>query len=366
MFISVGLAAALLVGALVGALWSEGASPDAPTRTFADVYAETSSGIVRVDTVSCGGTGIGSGFLVSETSALTSSHVVENAVSIAVSNGDVTTTAEVVGFDSTQDLALLRLAQPIDGHAFTFSSAEAAPGMEIAAMGYPLGAPLSLSRGAISGVGRTLEGREGSGLLQTDTAMNPGNSGGPLVDLNGHVLGVVTGASSDGVGLGYAVPAPVASVRVEQWTTTPSAHEPEICDLPLGPDQEVVLETTDSVRDPDVIDIFTAYFGGINRGDYRLAWDQLGPEVQNSTTLDAFAANVSTTYDFDLSVEAYTVVDDDTHRLWIRFTSLQDPTYGPDGESCTRWSVDYTVQRIEATWRIVAATGHDGPIHVPC
>ena len=146
---------------------------------------------------------------------MTAAHVVENATSITVKLQNGTTrTATVLGTDNATDIAVLK----IDPTGLTLhplklgSSASIGIGDAVAAIGDPFSYERSISTGIISGVDRTIEAPNGftvAHALQTDTALNPGNSGGPLLDSQGRVIGVVDQIATDGVdqssGVGFAV-----------------------------------------------------------------------------------------------------------------------------------------------------------------
>lgn len=151
--------------------------------------------------------GVGSGVVVSPDGwILTAAHVVSGQDGVKVHVRDGTSVpARVVALDSRQDVALLRA----DGERWAclpFAATPAEVGTELYAIGSPLGEALefSVSKGIVSGARRVGDVR----FLQTDASLNPGNSGGPLVDLSGHLLAVVSWkVAGEGVeGLGFGVP----------------------------------------------------------------------------------------------------------------------------------------------------------------
>ncbi len=159
----------------------------------------------------------GSGFLIdADGFVVTNHHVVESLESPVdvVLQGDVRTTASIVGVDAWTDLALLRLKTPIRHH-LRMRTEPARLGELCLALGSPLGLYReSVSLGVVSGVARDLprdDGRPICDAVQTDCAINPGNSGGPLVDAAGRVLGVTRCVDVRGANLAFAVPA--ATVR---------------------------------------------------------------------------------------------------------------------------------------------------------
>jgi S1-C subfamily serine protease len=165
-------------------------------------------------------TGQGSGFLIDTLGDIvTNNHVVEGASSITVTlqNGK-TVNAVVVGTDTADDLAVVKIAATsvagITPLQFDDSNAVQV-GQTVIAIGSPYGLMNSVTTGIISGLNRTISEADSysytyinlTGMLQTDAAVNPGNSGGPLLDTNGRVIGINTEVenSADG-GIAFAVP----------------------------------------------------------------------------------------------------------------------------------------------------------------
>jgi S1-C subfamily serine protease len=178
------------------------------------VYIETSRLSARGEE----GVGVGSGVVVNaEGAILTAYHVVANANEIRIFFADGTrTTAEIVAADVPNDIAVLQPAQPpeIIVPAVLGSVAQMRIGDEAYAVGNPLGLTGSLSAGVISGFDRSLPINEElrlEGLIQFDAAVNPGNSGGPLLNRAGQVIGIVTALvnpqnQDSFTGIGFAVP----------------------------------------------------------------------------------------------------------------------------------------------------------------
>lgn len=165
--------------------------------------------------------GAGSGVIIAADGyALTNNHVVRDAgrVEGVLHDGSVVS-AEVVGADPDTDLALLRLAGK--GHqAAALGDSDALRVGELSiAIGNPLGLQATVTVGVISALRRTLRGEGGrliEDVIQTDAALNPGNSGGALVDANGAVVGVNTAIIGGAQGLCFAVPANTAKFVVPE------------------------------------------------------------------------------------------------------------------------------------------------------
>ena len=163
--------------------------------------------------------GVGTGVVITDKGIiLTNLHVVQSAQTIKLVFADGSESgANVAGVQAQHDLAVLQaLIIPDDFHAATLrTTADLVPGDEVVAVGFPFGIGPSTSAGVISGLGRAFKSPEGeqeiSNLIQFDAAANPGNSGGPLVTMDGEVVGIVTGILNPTnhrtfVGIGFAVP----------------------------------------------------------------------------------------------------------------------------------------------------------------
>jgi S1-C subfamily serine protease len=198
------------------------------------IYKREAPGVVTVFSVlgadddapgGSGGSGLGSGFVLNGRGEIaTNAHVVTEGegktiskareVYVAFADGNQVP-AKIVGFDPNSDVALLRLdpgglrLRPLP----LGTARELAVGSPVAAIGSPFGEPQSLSVGVVSAVDRSIKsltGFEIAGAIQTDAAINRGNSGGPLVNARGEVLGInsqIQSTSGGGEGVGYAVPA---------------------------------------------------------------------------------------------------------------------------------------------------------------
>lgn len=162
---------------------------------------------------------VGTGVVIVDTGIiLTNLHVVQGADVIHITFSDgLTTTASITGMQPENDLAVLQAHKiPDDMIAATMrSTADLRPGDQVMAVGYPFGIGPSASSGIVSGLKRTFKSPDGHqemrNLIQFDAAANPGNSGGPLVTMDGEVVGIVTAIYNPNqqrtfVGIGFAVP----------------------------------------------------------------------------------------------------------------------------------------------------------------
>jgi putative serine protease PepD len=198
------------------------------------LYASTAAGVVDITSrgiaSSSGGgspfggpsqsesTATGTGFVVDgQGHIVTAAHVVDGASSISVKFQDGTTrTAKLLGTDNATDVAVLAVdASGLTLHPLSLGSSAALDiGDQVAAIGDPFTYERSLSTGIVSGLDRTISAPNGftvAHAIQTDAALNPGNSGGPVLDASGRVIGIVdqiatNGSSDTSSGVGFAVP----------------------------------------------------------------------------------------------------------------------------------------------------------------
>ena len=242
---------------------------DAYSRVVSDVAERVGPSVVRID-VRRGGrnSGSGSGVIVSSDGlALTNSHVVqgEKVVALTTIEGRELM-ARVLGDDPDTDLALLRVEADVSLPAARLGdSATLRRGQIAIAIGNPLGFDATVTAGVVSALGRSLQSRTGrmiEDVVQTDAALNPGNSGGPLVSSAGEVIGINTAVIKGAQGICFAVASNTANFvageiarhgRVRRAYIGVSAASTEIprrIALRLGIDQATGARMSPSIR-PD-------------------------------------------------------------------------------------------------------------------
>lgn len=206
-------AAAVAVGAAVGLLVgrSQVVPTAAPWPSYAEVYAAVAPVVVNV---AVGGPDprVGSGFALSDEHVVTARHlVVDTGGSLTVRTVDGRDLqARVVGTDARTDLAILECPDAALKPATLGRSSDLAVGDSVLALGNPYGLGHTLAVGVLGSRGRLLGGDDGDGprveFLQLTIPLNPGNSGGPIVDAGGRVVGVLTGTHAQGQAIAFAVP----------------------------------------------------------------------------------------------------------------------------------------------------------------
>jgi S1-C subfamily serine protease len=263
-------------------------------RSDSDLLDAYSQAVVRVvETVSPGVLSInpprgesrggsGSGFLITPDGfALTNSHVAggRKRLTATTSDGD-RIDAEVVGDDPATDLALLRL-QSRDLPVTALGDSEGLRvGQLVIAMGSPLGFQSTVSTGIVSALGRAMRGQEGrliENIVQHTAPLNPGNSGGPLVDSRGHVVGINTAVIAMAQGLGFAVPAATAKWVIGELMAHGNVRRPLLgITAGLTPIPRRLVKSLDLLSD-QVIEVTTVAPGtpadeaGLEPGDWIVA-----------------------------------------------------------------------------------------------
>ncbi|MGH2459306.1 MAG: S1C family serine protease [Chloroflexota bacterium] len=203
------------------------AGPATAPSTVRSVYLQSNPGVVSIETTQASSSsgvfggqgqaeGAGSGFVVdARGDVVTNDHVVNQATSLRVVFSDGSSVVgKVVGEDPGDDLAVVKVdASASQLHPLTIGdSSTVTVGQPVVAIGNPFDLHNTVTSGIVSALGRTrtsVNGRSIANMIQTDASVNPGNSGGPLLDAQGNVVGIVSQIESPvrgSVGVGFAIP----------------------------------------------------------------------------------------------------------------------------------------------------------------
>jgi len=226
--------------------------------------------------------GQGSGFILDkEGHILTNNHVIDNAQRVEVTLADKHKyKATLVGVDKQHDLALLSISAPNLVPATLADSTGLVVGQRVYAIGNPFGLSGTMTRGIISAI-RSIGVQSGSPIedaIQTDAAVNPGNSGGPLLNSRGEVIGITTLIASNGsdqsAGIGFAIPINTAKAVLDDFARYGRVRRPslDIVTLPIGPDiaEQIGLPADFGILIQTVLPGGAAAKAGLRGGNQRL------------------------------------------------------------------------------------------------
>lgn len=270
--------------------------------SFADTLETVLPSIVRVGTVKrnaegkVGLSGIGSGAVIDAENGfvITNAHVVEGSEGVLVNLPDGRTVeARLVGLDTPTDIAVLQADDLRVPAVNSANSDNLRVGDVVFAVGYPLGLEQSLSLGVISGLGRSNTGDRLQDFIQTDAAINSGNSGGPLLDSQGRLVGVNTAILSKGGGsngIGFSVPSVLAFQVANQIITHGEVQRGsigvEMARVSEKASQRVGIDHWDGALVASVRPESAAEYAGLQAGDVITHFD--GRRVKSPSALRAW------------------------------------------------------------------------------
>jgi len=301
-------------------------------------------------------------------------HVVNESAALNLTVGEKgaggTTSGVVVGIDPSADVALVRLGRPMQGHVFTMAALPPSVGQEVAAIGFPVDDPMTFTHGTVSGLDRTIpiENVTRSGLIETDAPLNPGNSGGPLLSVDGQVVGLVDAKNMQAEGIAYAVAPNIAHPLLQSWADNTASVVVARCANPVGPQGQDLTPTLPGSPDTTtqaVGQVLKTYFDGINSADYEQAWLMLSPRLRGPSW-SSFAKGTSTSLDSGVALLSVTPAGQSVI-AHVTFTSVQASEKGPGGDTCDNWDLDYTLVPSGDSWLIDKVLGHNGGrTHTAC
>ncbi len=242
--------------------------------------------------------GIGSGFIISPDGfILTNAHVVDGVKEVHVKLTDRREfNAKVIGTDKKTDVALIKIAATNLPSVHVGDSKDVKVGQWVVAMGSPFGFENSVTAGIVSAKSRSLPGDGYVPFIQTDVAVNPGNSGGPLFDLDGNVVGInsqIYSQSGGYMGLSFAIPIDVAMGVAKQIQTAGHVTRGRIGVAVQNVNQSLAqsfgLPKPEGALVSSVDDKGPAKHAGIKAGDVILAWN--GTAIDESSQLPVLVAN---------------------------------------------------------------------------
>lgn len=353
-----------------------------PAREFADLFEDLRSAVASVDVVGCDFGSQGTAFLVDEETAYTAWHVVEDAAQVALTIGDESIEATVIGHDPERDVAVLRLSSPVeDAVVLPIADQQPRVGEEVAAMGHPRGLPLALTVGRVTSMNGEFDfGGDAenvvANLIQTDAVVAPGSSGGPLINQQGEVIGVVILKDIAAEGLMYAGDIDGVRVAMAAWTVEPEPVEAAFCvgSVDLDNIDQIAAEFIGAdVAHPEVAALqrtYAVYTQSINSGRAEAAFGVLGPSITTNNTPEAWAEGQATSLLWDWRIRS---VENVEGGLEVRstFTSTQEAEFGFDGAStCTRWDITHELVlgsfRDLDFWLIDRSRASDGSGPIDC
>lgn len=340
-------------------------SPSAATLSWEQVFAQDAGSVVRITTASCDdGTYAASGFAVGPNLVMTAAHVVDGmrVVTVQTPKGDLVR-AHVLGYAMNADTALLRTDDDLGATPLPISTAPLAGGADLAVLGYPLGVTdVRIVNGIVSSTDDSVDypGQHVEHVFTTNASTNGGNSGGPVVDRTGAVIGLVSGGTSwdseqrPVTGINYVVPPNVLQAKLEAWrgkTPRQPRCEGDVTAPTSSDDLNVTVESTQADAG-DIAQSLYLHGESINVGSYATAWSVFTPANQARLGGESgWASGLNTSFWTDLDV---TQVSRSGSTAVARATlqTRQDAEYGHDGQTCSVWSMRYTMKLVDGIWLI--------------
>lgn len=337
--------------------------------TWPETAQDVTSGIAKIQVVTCESGGTGSGFLIADDLLVTAAHVVQGATSVTTQIAGELTGAQILGVNDRADLALLRLNNTARGHVFTLRKKDPPVGTEVAALGFPFGDDLSFSKGTVSGLQRGApDSEEATGnFVLTDTPINPGNSGGPLITQDGAVAGVVSlrpdnrhERSVDG--MAYAVSGPRTAQAVLEWQQRDVPVSNAECeDATAGSMNVEVYIESEHDQALNIAQSLQIHGQGINDGAYEAAYALFTSEMQKRMKgLETWKANLASSYWHSFNLVDVSGHGDDVKAL-VQLRTLQDVEDSKDGlQDCSDWTIEYKMHWDGINWLINGARSPNG------
>lgn len=340
-----------------------------PPPTWAETLSALKPGVARISVTGCDFAAVGTGFQVDATHVATAAHVVEGAAGITVAVNGQVVTATIAGMNADEDLALLQTAVAVTGHDFTFAAQDPAEGTDISVLGYPQGENYTADRGVISGLNRQ-NGPVFNGvghILQTSVTINGGNSGGPLVAIDGSVVGIVRATRSGVIdngqvykqtfqGTNYVGSGAVAGPLVAAWQKEPVPVSLARCnDTGVATNNQITVKVdTPDERGIQVAQSLLIHGQAINSGAYQMAYNVFTPQAQLDQHGYAFwSKDMNSSYWQDIEVADIRSTGAGVITANVSLRTTQDPAQSNSGQqACSIWHMQYTMEWASVWWEI--------------
>lgn len=274
--------------------------------------------------------GTGSGFFVDKNFIVTNNHVIDHnpIMHIYVGDQDLGSLARVVATDSLRDIALIKINSYNDMPYLSGAARPVVPVDEVYAIGYPLGRNLTVSKGIVSAL--TLDDYDDRRFIQTDAAIVPGNSGGPLVDICGKVVGMNTQTLQGQENVGFAIEYTQLSSRIQEMITATNGATPEEIQLNYPSEQAEVV---------------AKYYTTLGGGDLQGAYDFYATVRKSKLPFENWRIGLERTIFIRLvSVE----LTDKANTIKVHFYATEEKEDNP-------W--EWKTGEFEGTWTLVREGG---------
>lgn len=343
-----------------------------PAPTWPALFTEARTGVARISTTGCYFTAVGTGFLVDNYHVATAAHVVEEAAGITIGVNGQVVTATIVGVNEDEDVALLRTDAPVDGYQFDFVSQDPSEGTEVGVLGYPQGEGFTTDTGTITGLNRqNTPGFDGVGhIIQTSVTINGGNSGGPLITLDGDVVGVVRSTRAGVVNNGtvqpkvfertnYVSSGASAAKLVQGWKQSPEPVTFETCNgsaVPTDNRIDITVDTPDE-RAIQVAQSLLIHAQAINGGAYSVAYNVFTPEAMDQQGgWELWSQDMDTSYWHSITIGDIRSTGNGTITANASFQTTQNAAASQGRmQSCSIWHMKYTMVWASVWWEISKA-----------
>ena len=311
---------------------------------------------------------------------MTSSQDIFGETSLSVSVDGAVTSAQVLGYDQTEDLALLQLAEPSSGHVFTFSVKAPHQGDAVSAVGYPHGAGPTTTSGVIIGVDQAQVNQ--IDLIYSNASTTVGSGGGPLLNQDGTVAGVVsafpywTSGPNSGqttfIGSGYAVQANAAETMEYGWASADTPVAATSCSsqapAPVASTGITLNVAASNPQAKSIAESLQAHGQAINNREWSAAYAGLTAQEQSAMGgVAAWSASQTTSLWKSLNIIQVTGTSatgvpptGTAASAEVGLTSTQSAAQGYNGQTCSVWTLNYGLVWNGSTWLIDTSANTPG------